>query len=98
MRKLQSALMAIFLTKYTTAVTLVVHPGFRHDGLCSTVVCALFGVFIGYFLGCLVRNLRSLQQLRTPTIANSYATADARPVQYANRYHLHCAQKAKSPT
>lgn len=70
-------MIAIFFTKYATAVTLVVQPHTSHNALFLTVVCALFGVFNGYFLGRLACNLRSLQQLRAATRANSYLTAAA---------------------
>jgi hypothetical protein len=58
-------MMAIFFTKYATAVTLVIKPSASHDPLFSTVVCASLGVFSGYFLGRLVGTLqcwRSTQQ------------------------------------
>jgi NhaP-type Na+/H+ or K+/H+ antiporter len=58
--------MAIFLTKYATAVTLAIQPQSRHNALFSLAVCALFGAFNGYFLGRLARNLQSWQQLRAP--------------------------------
>ncbi|MFC0132092.1 hypothetical protein CR105_26220 [Massilia eurypsychrophila] len=54
-------MMAIFFTKYATAVTLVIKPSASQDPLFSTVVCALLGVFSGYFLGRLVGTLQGLQ-------------------------------------
>ena len=53
-------MMAIFFTKYATAVTLVVQPHASHNALFATGVCALFGVFSGYFLGRLARDVASL--------------------------------------
>lgn len=70
-------MMAIFCTKYATAVTLVVRPHASHNVLFSVVVCALFGVFNGYFLGRLARNLKSWQLLPAPTRASSSLTAVA---------------------
>jgi hypothetical protein len=59
-------MMAIFLTKYATAVTLAIDPQASHHALFAVAVCALFGAFNGYFLGRLARNLQSWQQLRAP--------------------------------
>jgi hypothetical protein len=59
-------MMAIFLTKYATAVTLAIQPQASHNPLFAVAVCALFGAFNGYFLGRLARNLHSWQQLRAP--------------------------------
>jgi len=54
-------MMAIFLTKYATAVTLAMQaPATRHV-LFSAVVCAVFGVFNGVFMGALLRDVLSLQ-------------------------------------
>jgi hypothetical protein len=70
-------MMAIFFTKYATAVTLVVKPQVSHHVVFSTVVCALFGVFSGYFLGRLVSNLQCWQVLQASTRPGSYVTASA---------------------
>jgi hypothetical protein len=59
-------MMAIFLTKYATAVTLAIQPQASHSPLFALAVCALFGVFNGYFLGRLARNLTAWQQFRAP--------------------------------
>lgn len=64
-------MIAIFFAKYATEVTLVVQPHASQHALFSTVVCALFGVFSGYFLGRLARNLQSWQLLRAPVRANN---------------------------
>ena len=50
-------MMAIFITKYVTSVAVVVQPHLRDNTLFIVVVCALFGLFSGYFLGRLVRDL-----------------------------------------
>ena len=57
-------MMAIFFTKYATSVTLVMQPQARHDAVFSTVVCALFGVFSGYFLGGLIRKLKACEEFK----------------------------------
>ncbi|MET0857842.1 MAG: DUF6622 family protein [Telluria sp.] len=64
-------MMAIFFTKYATAVTLVVKPQVSHHVVFSTLVCALFGVFSGYFLGRLVSNLQCWQVLQASTRPSS---------------------------
>lgn len=66
-------MMAIFFTKYATAVTLAIRPQIRYDALFSIAVCTLFGVFSGYFLGRLASNLLSVRLLRTTPIRTTYA-------------------------
>lgn len=70
-------MIAIFFTKYATAVMLVVQPHVSHNALFSTVVCVLFGIFNGYFLGRLARTLQSWQLSRALTRESSYLTAAA---------------------
>ncbi|NHZ64179.1 DUF6622 family protein [Massilia genomosp. 1] len=70
-------MMAIFFTKYVTAVTLVMHPGASHNALFSTLVCALFGVFNGYFLGSLAGKLVIWQSVRASAKGSNYLTAAA---------------------
>lgn len=53
-------MMAIFFTKYALAVTLVIRPQLSQDLRFSVIVCTLLGLFSGYFLGGLGRNLKSL--------------------------------------
>ncbi|WP_211453842.1 DUF6622 family protein [Collimonas antrihumi] len=48
-------MMGIFLTKYTVGVTLAIHPALAHDGAFTAVVCTLYGVFNGMFIGRLLR-------------------------------------------
>jgi hypothetical protein len=52
-------MMAVFFTKYTVSVVLAIAPQLREDGPFVAIVCALFGVFNGCFLGRLALNLRS---------------------------------------
>jgi hypothetical protein len=59
-------MMAIFFTKYATAVLLAVQPQASQHALLPAAACALFGMFNGYFLGRLAANLRTWQSLRAP--------------------------------
>lgn len=52
-------MVAIFLTKYLTSVAVAMQPAWRHDLAFTVAVCALFGVFNGYFLGRLARDLKA---------------------------------------
>lgn len=61
-------MMAIFFSKYAMAVTLAVQPHASQDALLPSVACALFGVFNGYFLGRLARQLAAWQALRAPAM------------------------------
>ncbi|MDM5177936.1 hypothetical protein PO883_12115 [Massilia sp. DJPM01] len=70
-------MLAIFCTRYATAVTLVVQPQASHHALFSTVVCFMFGVFNGYFLGGLARKLTSWKGSLAPAPASSYPTTAA---------------------
>ena len=56
-------MMAVFFTKYVASVTLSVAPQLRHDTLFACAVCALFGVFNGWFLGRLAGDLASYRSL-----------------------------------
>lgn len=55
-------MMAIFATKYVTSVAVAVQPHLRDNLGFTLAVCALFGVFSGYFLGRLARDLKAYQQ------------------------------------
>jgi hypothetical protein len=66
-------MMAVFFTKYAVSVTLAIQPHARQDALFVATVCALFGVFNGYFLGRLARDLKSC--LGTPVFV-----APTRPI------------------
>ncbi|MGB7193165.1 MAG: DUF6622 family protein [Collimonas pratensis] len=48
-------MMGIFLTKYTVGVTLAMHPALAQDTAFTVVVCTLYGVFNGMFIGRLLR-------------------------------------------
>ena len=55
-------MLSIFLTKYTVAVLFVIQPALRHNTLGTAVVCVLFGLFNGVFLGRLARYLAAWQR------------------------------------
>lgn len=48
-------MMGIFLTKYTVAVMLTVHPELKQQAVFVAGVCTLYGLFSGIFLGRLLR-------------------------------------------
>ncbi|WP_332848504.1 DUF6622 family protein [Massilia sp. S19_KUP03_FR1] len=54
-------MMAIFVTKYVTSIAVVVQPHLRENAIFTVAVCALFGLFSGYFLGRLARDLKAYQ-------------------------------------
>jgi hypothetical protein len=56
-------MIAVFFTKYVASVALSVAPQLRHDTLVACAVCALFGVFNGWFIGRLVGDLASYRML-----------------------------------
>jgi hypothetical protein len=56
-------MMAVFITKYVASVTLAVAPQLRQDLLFACIVCGLFGVFNGWFLGRLMGDLASYRTL-----------------------------------
>lgn len=64
-------MMAIFVTKYTLAVTLVFRPQLHADVLVSAGVCALFGMFSGYFLGRLARDVTTYRAFAAKTASGS---------------------------
>jgi len=53
-------MLAIFLTKYVTGVMLVLQPA--RVGELAPVICAVYGLFNGWFLGRLLRDVASLHQ------------------------------------
>jgi hypothetical protein len=59
-------MMAIFATKYTASIVVAVQPHLRQDLPFTVIVCALFGVFNGYFLGRLARDVRAYQGFVAP--------------------------------
>jgi hypothetical protein len=56
-------MLAVFFTKYVASVTLAVAPQLRQDTLFACAVCALFGVFNGWFIGRLVGDMASVRVL-----------------------------------
>ncbi|MEO6918351.1 MAG: DUF6622 family protein [Collimonas sp.] len=48
-------MMGIFLTKYTVGVLLAMHPELVRDPVFTAVVCSLYGIFNGMFIGRLSR-------------------------------------------
>lgn len=56
-------MLAIFFTKYLAAVLLAIQPGLRHDAAFVAALCALFGVFNGWFGGRLARDLAACRAL-----------------------------------
>jgi hypothetical protein len=65
-------MMAVFFTKYAASVALAVAPQLRHDTLFACAVCALFGVFNGFFIGCLAGDLAAY---RTVAVRGDSAAA-----------------------
>jgi hypothetical protein len=56
-------MMAVFFTKYVASVALAVAPQLRQDTLFVCLVCGLFGVFNGWFIGRLVGDMASIRML-----------------------------------
>ncbi len=56
-------MMAIFMTKYATAVIMAIQPQLAGNMAFMLAVCALFGGFNGYFLGRLARDATALRGL-----------------------------------
>jgi hypothetical protein len=54
-------MMAIFMTKYITAVAMAIQPQLIHVVPFATVACALSGCFNGYFMGRLGRDVIALR-------------------------------------
>ena len=54
-------MMGIFITKYIATIVVAVQPHLRQDLLFTVMDCALFGVFNGYFLGRLARDVKAYQ-------------------------------------
>jgi len=50
-------MLSIFTLKYLTSVLLAVRPELAGHGMVVVAVCAMFGVFNGYFLGRLLRDV-----------------------------------------
>ena len=56
-------MMAVFFTKYAASVAVAVAPQLRQDTLFACIVCGLFGVFNGWFVGRLVGDMASVRML-----------------------------------
>ena len=59
-------MMAIFVTKYVSSVAVALQPQLRADAVFTAAVCVLFGLFTGYFVGRLVRDLRACRGFEAP--------------------------------
>lgn len=59
-------MMAIFVTKYVASVVLAVQPQLHQSVTFTVVVCALFGLFSGYFVGRLARDVKAYQGFAAP--------------------------------
>ena len=70
-------MMAIFITKYVTSVSMAMQPHLAQNVLFSLVVCAMFGAFNGYFLGRLARDVMTVMTLKERSHAKVAATAAA---------------------
>lgn len=66
-------MMGIFVTKYVTSIAVAVQPHLRQDVLFTVVVCALFGVFSGYFAGRLARDLKACREFAGQSAATAQA-------------------------
>ncbi|UUZ55300.1 hypothetical protein LP419_05815 [Massilia sp. H-1] len=53
-------MMVIFFAKYALAVALAIQPQAADNAVFAATACALFGVFSGYFLGCLARDMGAI--------------------------------------
>ena len=58
-----AAMIGLFLLKYATSVILVVQPEAARIAPVAAAMCAAFGLFNGWFLGRLVRDLAALRAL-----------------------------------
>jgi uncharacterized membrane protein len=50
-------MMAVFFTKYAASVMLAIFPHAHQNALATGVICTLFGLFNGFFVGRLARDL-----------------------------------------
>lgn len=61
-----AAMLAVFVTKYTVIVSMAMHPPLGHDAAFVAAACAASGLCSGFFVGCLVRDLKAGLMLRGP--------------------------------
>jgi hypothetical protein len=54
-------MMGIFMTRYVTSIAVAVQPHLRDNLVFTVAVCGLFGLFSGYFLGRLARDVQAYQ-------------------------------------
>lgn len=66
-------MMSIFATKYITSIAVAVQPHLAQELVFTLVVCTLFGVFSGYFLGRLARDLKAFRSFSAPLAASIQA-------------------------
>lgn len=66
-------MMVIFVTKYVSAVMLVIQPRIGQDALFALTTSSLLGLCSGYFLGQLVRDIATCRALREQAPAASPA-------------------------
>ena len=66
-------MMGIFMTKYVTSVAVAINASLRHDTVFTMVVCAMFGIFSGYFLGRLAHDLKACRSFPVPAAAVAQA-------------------------
>ena len=66
-------MMAIFMTKYATAVSMAIRPALAGHAVFMVAVCALFGCFNGYFMGRLARDAATFQRLGAARPASAAA-------------------------
>ena len=65
-------MMAIFMTKYATAVIMAIQPQLAGNMAFMLAVCALFGGFNGYFLGRLARDATALRGLEAGQLRKAF--------------------------
>jgi hypothetical protein len=68
-------MLVVFAAKYAAIVSSVLHPQLRQDALFALAFSAMCGVFNGYFVGSLVRDLKACLALRARTPAALAAQA-----------------------
>lgn len=62
-----ATMLAVFVTKYTAIVSMVMHPQLRQDAAFVAAVCAASGLCNGIFLGSLARDVKAGLALRGQT-------------------------------